>query len=300
MGKSLGGVLAPVVTTFDGAMGAVTLDPFTENIEAHLAAGLNGVVVAGSTGEAALLDEEERRTIVERARSRVPADRWLIVGAGAESTSLTLRRCRDAKELGADAVLVVAPHYYGGQMSPAALEAHYRRVADASPLPVLVYNIPKYMHFTIEPELIARLATHDNIIGMKDSAGDLGRLAGYVASQSPTFTVLTGHGGSWYQALELGVRGGILAVALFAVELTLEVWQRFVDGSTAEGKAAQDVLTPLAIEIVGKMGVPGVKAAMERVGLRGGPVRSPLLPVEASELARIETLVRGARTPATA
>ncbi|MEP7346709.1 MAG: dihydrodipicolinate synthase family protein, partial [Gemmatimonadaceae bacterium] len=273
--KQLTGVFGPVVTNFDGR-GDVDLDAFGFNARAHLDAGLQGLVVCGSTGEAALLDESERLRLIEMARSVVPSDRWLIVGTGAESTRACVRRCNEAAARGADAVLVVAPHYYGNAMSSAVLEAHYEVVADESPVPVLLYNIPKYMHFRLEPELVATLAGHPNIVGMKDSSGDLATLEKYMASQSTAFTMLTGHGGCFHQALGLGVRGGILAVALFAAELSLEVFRAHAEGRTADGAEAQRRLTPVALEIVGRMGIGAVKVALERVGLAGGPVRMPL------------------------
>jgi len=147
---NLRGVIAPVVTTFDARDEAVDLDAFATNLRAYAAAGLSGVVVCGSTGEAALLDEEERRSLIEHARGELPSDVALIVGTGAESTRQCVQRCRVANEHGAHAVLVVAPHYYTSSMTPAALDGHYRRIADESPLPVLLYNIPKSMHFALE------------------------------------------------------------------------------------------------------------------------------------------------------
>ena len=204
-----------------------------------------------------------------------------------------------ANEHGAHAVLVVAPHYYSSAMTPAALEAHYRRVADESPLPVLLYNIPKYMHFALEPDLVARLSTHGNIVGMKDSAGDVGRLAGYVQSQRDDFTVLTGHAGTFYQALDLGVRGGILAISLFAAELTLSIYDAHAAGDLGTSAESQRAAGPLGQEIVGRMGVAGVKAALDRVGLRGGPVRAPLLPVGVEDSAKVDALLRDARVTAT-
>jgi len=292
---NLRGVIAPVVTTFEDRNEAVDLDAFATNLRAYAAAGLSGIVVCGSTGEAALLDEEERRSLIERARQELSGDAMLIVGTGAESTRQCIQRCRVAKEHGAHAVLVVAPHYYASVMTPPALEAHYRRVADESPLPVLLYNIPKYMHFALEPDLVARLSTHENIVGMKDSAGDLARLAGYVQSQRDDFTVLTGHGGSFHEALELGVRGGILAVALFAAELTLDIYERHGADDRDASAESQRAATPLASEIVGRMGVAGVKAALDRVGLRGGRVRAPLLPLGPEDEARVDALLRDSR-----
>ncbi len=292
---NLRGVIGPVVTTFGARDESLDLDAFATNLRAYAAAGLNGVVVCGSTGEAALLDEAERRLLIERARAELPADALLIVGTGAESTRQCVQRCRVANEHGAHAVLVVAPHYYSSAMTPAVLEAHYARVADESPLPVLLYNIPKYAHFTLEPDLIARLSTHENIVGMKDSAGDLQRLEGYMQSQGDAFTVLTGHGGSFHRALELGARGGILAMSLFAAELTLDVYERHHAGDAEEAAESQRALTPLAAEIVGRMGVAGVKAAMDRVGLAGGPLRMPLVPLGPEDSARVDELLRDAR-----
>lgn len=290
---SIKGILGPVTTTFD-RRGELDLDAFGTNLKGHLRAGLDGVVVAGSTGEAALLEEGERHRLVEMARSVLPDDKLLVVGTGAESTKACVRRCREAAERGARACLVVAPHYYANAMTTAALLAHYERVADESPVPILLYNIPKYMHFRLEPELVARLADHDHIIGMKDSSGDLDTLARYLVAQSPTFGVITGHGGTWLKALQMGVVGGILAVALFAPELALEVARLARERREPEGSEAQRHLTPLALEIVGRMGIPAVKVAMQLVGLRGGSVRLPLLDATPAEVELVRDLLREA------
>jgi 4-hydroxy-2-oxoglutarate aldolase len=279
---TLQGVLGPVVTTFE-ASGELDRTGFAENIRAHLDAGMSGVVVTGSTGEAALLDEKERVSLVEVARYAVPSNRRLIVGTGAESTRGTQRLTRLAAERGADAVLVVGPHYYG--QKSVALRDHYTAIADTSPVPVLLYSIPKYMHFALPPQLVAELARHENIVGIKDSSGDLELLAGYLKAQSEKFTVLTGNGSTFRGAVELGVRGGILAVALFAPSLALEVFE-------TRSEQAQERLTPLSARIVGEMGVAGVKAALDRIGLVGGPVRSPLAPLGAAEQSQVTELLR--------
>lgn len=293
MKQSLSGVLGPVVTPFDAGE-ALDLPALAFNLRAHLQAGLDGVLICGSTGEAPLLDDDERRRLTEAARAVVPEDRWLLVGTGAESTRQCVERCRAAAAGGADAVLVVSPHYYANAMTPEVLEAHFRRVADASPVPVLLYNIPKYAHFRLDPELVARLATHPNIVGMKDSSGDMPGLAQYAAVQREDFTLLTGHAGTFATALRLGARGGILAVALFAPELSLEVWRAHREGRAADADDAQRRLGPLGAEIVARMGVPGVKAAMGLVGLRPGHVRQPWLPLGAHDAGTVETLLRDA------
>jgi 4-hydroxy-2-oxoglutarate aldolase len=288
------GVFAPVVTTFYSESGDADLASFAANIRAHLAAGLHGIVVTGSTGEAALLDWDERAALVETAREMVPPDRRLIVGTGAESTRACLTLTRDAAARGADAVLVVAPHYYGAAMTEAALSNHYHAVADGSPVPVLLYNIPKYMHFAIPASLVAELAQHENVIGIKDSSGNRELFATYMPAQSPKFSVLNGNAQMWHHALTVGSRGGILATALFAAALTLEIYDVARRGDHEGAAAAQSRLTPLGAKIVGEMGVAGVKAAMDRVGLAGGPVRSPLLPLDGAQRATVAELISAA------
>lgn len=287
MTRALTGVFAPVITTFRGADEALDIAGFRANLLAHLADGLDGIVVAGSTGEAALLDEGERALLAATAREVVPRDKWLIVGTGAESTRQCLARCHAAHDAGADAVLVVAPHYYSNAMGRDNLAAHYRKVADGSPVPVLLYNIPKYMHFALPADLVAELAQHPNVIGIKDSSGDVAMLKGFLAAQSETFTVITGSGSALQAGLEAGARGGILAVSLFAAALSREVLAAVRAGDTARAAAAQARLKPMADVIVAKLGVPGVKAAMDHVGRTGGAPRLPLLPLGEAQRAEM-------------
>jgi len=276
---ALRGVFGPVATPFD-ANGNVDAAGFAANIRAHLAAGLHGIVVAGSTGEAALLDEGERLRLVEVARKEMSPDRALIIGTGGESTRGVMMRNRAVAERGADAVLVVAPHYYTGAMTNDALREHYTRIADASPVPVMLYTIPKYMHFATPPELVRELAGHENIVGMKDSAGDADLFARYLESKSDSFRVLTGSAGLFKDALRMGADGGILAAALFAPGIALEILAAVQDGDAARSDAAQARFAPLGARIVGAMGVPGVKAALDAIGLRGGEPRAPLQPLD--------------------
>ena len=286
----LRGVFAPVVTPFRPD-GALDVGGFRANVRAHMAAGLAGVVVTGSTGEAALVDDAERRTLLEGARADVPVGKLLIAATGAESTRKAIERNADAARLGADAVMVVAPHYYTAAMTHEALRAHYVAIADASPVPVLLYNIPKYTHFALPPALIVELSGHPRIHGIKDSSGDLTLLAEYLQSQDDDFTVLTGSGQTLAEAMALGARGGILGVSLFAPELSLATYEAAHLGARDEAASLQGRLFPLAKEIVGTMGVPGVKAALDQVGLTGGAPRLPLLPAPAADVARIAVLL---------
>ena len=289
----LRGIFAPVITPF-AANGELDRKAFEHNVAAHMAAGLRGVVVNGSTGEAALLDALERESLGAWARQHVRGDRWLIVGCGAESTRMTIKYAETAGEVGADAVLVVAPHYFGSNMTEDALRAHYLRVADESTSPVILYNIPKYMHFRLSKALVGELARHENIIGIKDSSGDKDSLTDYLAAQGDEFTAVTGSGQLWGTAMQLGARAGILAVSLFAPALSQAVFDAVARKDIATAEALQARLTPLAKHIVGEMGPPAVKAAMDIVGLKGGQPRSPLQPLSKADHDRVRQLLRDA------
>ena len=296
---TVGGIIAPVVTPFDPSGETLDLEGFAANLRAHLEAGLAGIVVAGSTGEATLLSESERSALLDNARSVVPSDRWLIAGIGAESTRLTIERARSAGAIGVDAVLVVAPHYYPQSGTADALIGHYTRVADESPVPVLLYNIPQYMHYNLPASVVQQLAQHPNIVGMKDSGGDLAVLTAFLGVQSAKFSVLTGSASILQSALTAGVRGGILAVSVFAPALTLALVDAVRSGRTSEAAGIQAQLIPLGREIIAALGPAGVKAAVDAVGLRGGPPRSPLRPLDAKARDRVIQLVHAATAEAT-
>jgi 4-hydroxy-2-oxoglutarate aldolase len=289
--RRIGGVLVPVTTPFDPVTGDVAPVPLRATARALLAVGVHGIVATGSTGEAALLSEEEYRQVVEWLRGVVPDDRLFVVGAGRESTRATVAAARVAAEHGADAVLVRPPGYYGSSLAIPALIDHFRRVADGSPVPVLLYNIPKYTHVAVSEQVLAALVTHPNVIGAKDSSGDLRNFAAYRAA-APDWIMLMGSGSAFYAALELGAAGGILAVANFATALALDVWDRFRAGDRARAGAAQERLTPVNKGTVGERGVPGVKAAMDLMGRSGGPVRPPLADLGTAERGRIAALLK--------
>jgi 4-hydroxy-tetrahydrodipicolinate synthase len=289
---ALAGIFPPITTPFDTASGDIAAAAFRQNISRLLAAGVNGIVVSGSTGESALLDADEQLRLVALAREVMTDGGWLIAGTGGESTRETIALSRAAAAEGADAVLVRPPSYFSEAVTPATLAAHYRAIADASPVPVIVYNIPKYTHLSLAPELLQQLAGHERIVGVKDSSGDPKNLAAYRAAV-PRWTVLVGGASLLFTALELGCQGGIVGVACFAPALCVELAKEFAQGNRAAAGALQERITPLHREIVGKLGPAGVKAAMDAVGLYGGPVRAPLAPVSHQDRERVSTLVRG-------
>jgi 4-hydroxy-2-oxoglutarate aldolase len=288
-GRILEGVLAPVTTPFDPS-GAVALGPAVENAKRLLEQGLAGLVSGGSTGEAPLLEADEQRRLVAALRPVVPRDRWLIAGTGAESTRATIALTQAAAAEGADAVLVRPPGYYSPALDADAVGAHFQAVADASPIPVLLYNIPKYTHFPLPVSLLQRLAAHRNVIGIKDSSGDRANLAAY-REAVPAWTVLVGSGSLLLYALELGCAGGICGVACYAAPLAVQVIAAFRRNDRDQAATLQTRLGTLDKEIVSRHGPSGIKVAMEIVGLYGGPVRAPLAELAAPDRQRIAGLL---------
>ncbi len=291
--ETLDGVLVPVTTPFDAETGDVAPVALRAVARELLRSGVQGIVVAGTTGEGPLLDDAERSHLVEWLREVVPEDRWLVSGTGAESTRATVRATEEAAAAGADAVRGRPPAYFGPTLSPAALTGHYLSVADASPVPVLIYNMPKYTHVMLQDGVIRALADHERIVGFKDSSGDLKVMAAYRAA-APQLRAFVGAGTLFYPALELGAHGGVLAVACFAAERCVQLYRAFRADDRRAAGALQEQLNPLAREIVSELGVPGVKAAMDAVGLAGGPVRPPLAPLDARHRRRVEDLLAGA------
>jgi len=195
------GILAPSTTPF-GATGEIDTGALRKNIAKGLADGLAGIVIAGSTGEAPLLERDEQRRLVAAAREAIPRDRVLAVGTGAESTRAAVALSRDAAAERADVVLVRPPGYYSPMLDARAVLDHFRAVADASPLPVLLYNIPKYAPIPITLEMLASMQEHPNVIGIKDSSGDPANLAAYRAAV-PRWSVLVGSASHLKRAVEL-------------------------------------------------------------------------------------------------
>ena len=289
----LGGVLAPLTTPFDGVTGDIAPIALRGNARAILEAGASGVVVAGSTGEAPLLNEEESRKSVGWVREVMTDEHLLIVGAGRESTRSTVAACRVAAEEGAEAALVRPPAYFASALTHQAVVDHFRAVADQSPIPILLYNIPKYTNLPLSALVLSSLADHPNVIGAKDSSGDLKNFAAY-RDAVPEWELVVGSGALFYAALELGAVGGILGVANFAIDTAVMIARLFRSGDKAAAGRAQERLTPLHKEIVSGLGPAGVKGAMDAVGLTGGSVRGPLPNLSDADVDRINSLLRTA------
>lgn len=274
---SLQGILPPLVTPFR-ADGAVDLPSFEANLDSYAGEDLGGYLVLGSNGEAASLEEDEKLALVRAARGRA-GSRTLLAGTGLESTRATIALTRKAAEAGADAALVLTPHYYKAQMTLEALRRHFEAVAESSPIPVLLYSVPAFTGLPFPPELAAALAGHPNVAGMKESSGDIGLVSRIVASVPPSFAVACGSAPVIYPALCAGAVAGILAVACCAPRPASALYRAFAAGDHARARRIQEAITPLALAVTSRYGVAGLKAAMDLAGRKGGHVRAPLLPV---------------------
>lgn len=279
MTLDLRGTFLPVTTPFDPVSGDVDVVAFRANLRRWFEHPLRGILIAGSTGESVFLDDAEMAALMEAARDVVPQDRLIIAGTGAESTRAAVAKARKAADAGADAVLVKPPAYFKGAMTSEALARHYRAVADESPVPVIVYQVPLRLSTLEFPTgLVAELSRHANIIGIKDSRGNLDLVGELVEQCSDGFQVLVGAGSILYGGLEIGAVGGIVAVGLLAPAEAAEVSVAFYEGRKADAGKVQERIAPVHTGIVGGMGVPGVKAALDMLGYHGGDPRPPLLP----------------------
>jgi 4-hydroxy-2-oxoglutarate aldolase len=274
---TLTGVFAPLPTPFQ-ADGELDTRRLREAIARWIATPLAGLVVLGSNGEAVFLDEEESDRVVAAARDAVPNGRPLVIGAGRESTRATIRATKRAADLGADFVLVRTPGFFKSRMTSDAFVRHYTAVADASPAPVLLYNFTAVTGVNLLPDAVARLAAHPNIVGMKESGGDIAQIADLVTGTSERFAVLAGSTSTFYAALCVGCVGGILAPACVVPRLCVRLFELTRAGRHEQARALQAELIPLARLLGPAYGVPGLKAALRVVGYDLGFPRSPLAP----------------------
>lgn len=276
--KRFAGVYTPIITPFRGDD---TLDDagLRQNVARWMTTPLTGLVVLGSNGEAPQLEDSEADRVVDIVRAAMPAARPLIVGTGRESTRATVAATRRAAAAGADAVLVRTPSFFKSQMTSDVFVRHYEEVAEASPVPVLLYNVTMYTGVNLAPDAVARLGAHPNIVGMKESGSDVAQIAEYIARTPEDFTLLAGSAATLFPSLCLGCDGAILALAALAPEACVSMRDLVREGRIDDARELQQRLVPLARAIGGVHGVPGLKAALDLLGYAGGPPRPPLRPV---------------------
>ena len=290
----LAGLFVPIVTPFDPVTGDIAPVSFRDNIRKWLNEPIDGYVLFGSNGEGALLDDDEKVRLTAFAREVIPPGIPLVVGISAESTRGVIAEAKRLAREGAEFLLVSPPSYFGASLSPAALADHYKQAAEVSPVPVIVYHIPKNTHVVLDPGLIGEITRHPNVVGLKDSSGDIKRFADYSNVCDKRCRLFVGNGSLLYTALELGAVGGIVGIGQFAPRPCAELIEAFRSGDTTRAGKIQQRLIPVHKEIVGAHGPIGTKAALDLVGYRGGPPRPPLQPLTAKERRRVEQVLHEA------
>ena len=270
----LAGVMPPITTPFQN--GRFALDKLKMNFKKWNKTGLSGFLVLGSNGEAVYLNEKEKIKVIEVSRESIPASKIMIVGTGMESTRETIQFTNQAAKMGADYALVVTPSYFKGSMKPQILYDHFIAVAEASQIGILLYNVPQFTGINLEAELVAKLSIHPNIIGIKDSSGNIDQLSEIVHLSQKGFSVFVGSAPVFFPALCIGAVGGILAVANAAPQECVEIFNLFKKGALQKARELQNRLTPLAKAVTTKYGIGGLKMAMDLTGYFGGNPRLPL------------------------
>ncbi|HET9714341.1 MAG TPA: dihydrodipicolinate synthase family protein [Pyrinomonadaceae bacterium] len=290
MRQHLKGLLLPVPTPFSRD-GEIDFPALKANLDKWSGAGVSGFVLLGSTGERVHLDDREYLQTIETARSVVSTDLAFIAGAGQQSVVGTINEIKRAAQAGAEAVLVITPYFYRSAITQETLVSFYTAVADAAPVPVLLYSMPPLTGIKIEPETVARLSEHPNIIGVKDSSNDIESFSKTVNLCPADFAVLTGNGTVLLDALWAGATGAILAVGCAVPEVCAEIIRAFKAQGDEHAAALQSKLTPLAAAVTTKYGIGGLKAALDLAGYHGGAVRAPLKPPDEPARAEIAALL---------
>jgi 4-hydroxy-2-oxoglutarate aldolase len=273
----LHGIYAPIATPFAG--GKIAYDKLEKNLKFWLESDLTGIVVMGSNGEFVLLSPEEKEELMRFVCGYVKRKKPVIVGTGAESTVETIRLSKKAAEAGAEAVLVVTPNYYKGEMTDPVLARFYRDVADASPVPVILYNMPRNAGINISAKLAVELSNHPNIIGIKDSGGNIVQIADMIRNAAEGFSVFAGSASYLYTTLALGGSGGTLALANVFPNECARLQTFFEAGKLKEARDLQMNLIDSNNAVTARWGIPGLKAALDMIGLYGGDPRPPLMPL---------------------
>ena len=289
----IGGVLPPMVTPFT-AEGGVDYAKHLRNLEKWNGRRLTGYLVLGSNSEAVYLSEEEKARLIAATVAHAAPDRLILAGTGMESARETIRLTNQAAELGAAAGLVLTPFYYFDHMTDDALLAYYSLVADRADIPVLIYNVPKFTHQNVSLRVVRELCRHPNIVGMKDSSGNVAQLAAFLRVVPPDWNLLVGTAAAWFPALTLGVRGTIAALANCLPDECAQIQEAFSAGDLDQARETYLRILPVNTAVTATYGIAGLKWALDLLCYQGGAVRNPLLPLTPEGKTAMETILRNA------
>ncbi|XP_005940023.2 4-hydroxy-2-oxoglutarate aldolase, mitochondrial [Haplochromis burtoni] len=279
----LSGIYPPIATPFT-AKEDVDYQKLEENLQKYAKIPFKGLVVQGSNGEYPYLTVEERVEVVRTVKQSLLGGRLLIAGSGCESTRATIQLTQKMAAAGADAVLVVTPCFYKGKMDSRALIHHFTKLADSSPVPVVLYSVPANTGLELPLDAVVELSQHPNILGVKDSGGDITRIGLIVhKTKAQDFQVLAGSAGFLMAAYCVGAIGGVCALANVLGQELCELERLCVSGRWEEARVLQQRLIEPNAAVTRKLGVPALKQAMEWFGFHGGSCRSPLQPLTEAE-----------------
>ena len=290
MSEKLRGVFAALTTPFENDK--ISIHQFRENINKYNTSGLAGYVVGGSSGEAAYLTDEESEILIKEAlESRSPGKK-IIAGTARESTSSTIAFTNRLVELGIEAALIRTPSYFKSVMTGEALKRHYYAIADKVQIPVIPYHIPQVTGLSIDQKLVIALSEHPNIIGIKDSSGNLPFLGEVIPDLPPDFSYLLGAGSVFLFGLSLGASGGILRLADVIPEQCVMLYNDFMNGEWKRASKLQRDIIPLNNAIIQTHGIAGTKHALDSLGFFGGSPRTPILPLHEDGKKEIEQILK--------
>ncbi|MFP4017897.1 MAG: dihydrodipicolinate synthase family protein [Bacteroidales bacterium] len=288
----LNGIYTPLPTSFDSAE-ELSVDKIKENIKELSKYELSGFLVLGSNGELVNLNDKEREQVYQAAREAIPPEKAFLAGTGCQSTRQTIELTKKAANAGADAAVVLNPFYYKGLMTKEALKSHYFAIADAATIPIIIYNMPANSGLDMDADTIKTLSNHKNILGLKDSGGNITKMGEIKTDTESDFQVLAGSAGFLLPALSVGAKGGILALSNIAPQECIDLYKSFMEGKIQEARKIQLRIIKLNNAVTRKWGIPALKEAMNYKGLYGGPARQPLLPVNGEVKEKIHNLMKG-------
>lgn len=287
------GVIPPMMTPFNEDQ-SVDYDKHVRNMEKWNQDKLAGYLVLGSNSEASYLSDEEKIKLIELTVKHAKKDRLILAGTGLESAVETIRLTNKAAELGVHGALLLTPFYYGGKMNDEALIKYFTYVADRTEIPVLIYNVPKFTHINVSVNVVRELSRHPNIVGMKDSTGDIPQLVSFLPVIPEGFNLMVGTVSSWFPALTFGIKAGIFALANLAPNECAEIQEAYKAGDLDSARKTYLRVFPVNTAVTATYGVPGLKYASDLMGYQGGSVRSPLLPPKDADKAAIKEILKTA------
>jgi 4-hydroxy-2-oxoglutarate aldolase len=287
----LNGIMPPLTTPFD-AQGNLDLTRLTDNVARYNDTGLAGYVALGSNGEAVHLSSSQRAQVIATIKQAATPNHKIIAGINELSTRSAIEATKQAADAGADIALTVTPYFYKSSMTGEVLLRFFTDVADASPIPIFIYNVPQNTGVVIESTTIAALSSHENIVGLKDSSGNMGAMSDTLRLVPPEFNVFVGNGGILYPSLAMGAKGAVLAVACVAPRACVDLFAAVQEGNHSKARELQNRISPIAHIVTAGLGVSGLKAALDIVGYASGWPCPPLLPANAVNIEKVKSVLR--------